>query len=224
MSVMIENSRIFLMRHGETDWNKNFRYQGSSDVRLSETGRLQARLLGLRMRCVAPTRVLSSPLSRAYETASGVMRENESQVPIEKMDDLREISFGIWEGKTILEVQERDGETIDKWKNSPFSATPEGGEPIEEVHVRSKRMADYLRGVCAPGEATFVFGHGAILRSLLAALLGIDDMSLLWRMRMDNCSITIVDFWGDRPSLYTLNDTNHLRIGEDKIASLNFCA
>lgn len=215
--------RIFLMRHGVTEWNKSFRYQGSSDVPLSDEGRGQAAMLGLRMSCVEPAKVFSSPLVRAYETARIVMGENERDVPIEKMDDLREISFGAWEGKTVSEVLEEDGETLEAWRSSPFGVTPKGGEPIEEVAKRSRRMADFLRKTCVPGEAAFVFGHGAILRSLLAAMLDIGDIGVLWRMRLDNCSVTVVDLWGERPSLYTLNDTNHIRLGREMAARLNFC-
>lgn len=224
IEAAVENHRIFLMRHGETEWNRNFRYQGCSDVPLSEVGEGQARRLAVRMSRIVPVRVYASPLSRAYRTAEILMEGNRSDVAIEPCEDLREISFGFWEGKTVDEVQALDGETLDRWRSVPFSATPRGGESMASIMTRSDRMADRVRREGRAGDVTFVVAHGAILRSFLGALLCIDDLNVLWRMRMDNCSVTVVDLWGSRPSLLTLNDTHHLRVVDDGVvASLDFC-
>ena len=215
--------RIFLIRHGVTDWNRSFRYQGTSDVGLNDEGLEQARLLGLRLASVRPTRVVASPLKRACRTAEIIMAQNESRAPVERIDDIREISFGFWEGLTITEVEDLDGETVRIWRTAPFSVAPRGGEPLDEVLVRSARVADDLHAAGGPGDVTFVVAHGAILRALLGVLIRAEDMNLLWRMRFDNCCVTIVDLWGRRPSLLLLNDTQHLRMRDDRlIADLKF--
>ncbi|MDR3333075.1 MAG: histidine phosphatase family protein [Synergistaceae bacterium] len=213
---MGESHRIFLVRHGETDWNKDLKYQGNSDIELNEAGIEQARRLGVRLRGTIPARVVSSPLSRACRTAEVIMENNGGDAKIEKLEDLREISFGIWEGLSMSDVRNVDGETLDKWKARPFSITPKGGETLEEIIARSKRAAANILEYGRPGAATFVVAHGAILRSVLAALMGVEDIDILWRFRVDNCSLTIVDMWGRRPSLYALNDTHHCRLGSDE--------
>ncbi|MDR1481856.1 MAG: histidine phosphatase family protein [Synergistaceae bacterium] len=215
--------RIFLIRHGETDWNKSFRYQGSSDVELSGAGREQARMLGIRLGTTVPARVVSSPLSRAYETARIIMEHNAEGVEIEKDPDLREISFGIWEGHTPSEVKELDYDKLIRWRAAPFSVTPNGGETMEELTIRASRAARGLTEPGMPGEAIFVVAHGGILRALLAILMKFDDMNITWRMRMDNCSITAVDIWENRTSLYILNDSHHCRMpGDELAAALSF--
>ncbi|MDR3353852.1 MAG: histidine phosphatase family protein [Synergistaceae bacterium] len=210
--------RFFLIRHGETIWNKSFRYQGSSDTELCENGREQARKLGVRLRTTIPARVVSSPLSRAYETARIIMEHNDSSVEIEKTPDLREICFGIWEGLTPDEVKALDGEKLVMWRAAPFSVMPSEGEALEDVINRVSRAARNLIESGMPGEVTFVIAHGGSLRALLAVMMKFDDMNITWRMRMDNCSITVVDIWGGRPSLHTLNDTHHCRALDERSA------
>lgn len=217
--------RFYLMRHGETDWNRTFRYQGSSDVELNEIGCGQARRLGWRMTGIAPERVLASPLQRAFRTAEIVMEQNYAKVAVEACDDLREISFGCWEGLSALEVEARDPETFAAWRDAPFSVPPRGGEALEAICARSTRFAKNLLAGASPDGTTFVVAHGAILRTLLSAILGIDDMKLLWRLRFDNCSVTALDLWGARPSLLLLNDTTHVRLtAKAEIARLKFPA
>lgn len=220
-----ENHRIFLIRHGETDWNRNFRYQGCSDIELNATGLEQARRLAVRFAGMRMTRVWASPLSRAYRTAEIMMAHNEHPCPIERREELREISFGIWEGMSVDEVAERDPATLAQWRIEPFSKAPEGGESLAEICARSERAARQLVDDGRGGERTLVVAHGAILRSLLSALMDVENMNIMWRMRFDNCSVTVLDIWGRRPSLLLLNDTHHLRMQSDEeIAELSFPA
>jgi alpha-ribazole phosphatase/probable phosphoglycerate mutase len=101
--------------------------------------------------------------------------------------------------------------------------TPRDGEAIDDVTARSSRVAEDIVESGLPGNSTFVVAHGALLRALLAALMKAEDINLMWKMRLDNCSITVIDIWGRRPSLYVLNDTHHCRVGSDEaIAMLSF--
>jgi alpha-ribazole phosphatase/probable phosphoglycerate mutase len=219
-----ENHRIFFIRHGETDWNKSFRYQGCSDVELNASGLEQARRLGLRLARTVPTRIVSSPLRRALRTAEVIMELNAGGVPVGTSADLREISFGLWEGLTVSEVSERYPDVYGKWRSAPFSVTPDGGESMGEIMARSRRAADVITKDGGPGDTTFIVAHGAILRGLLAAMMNVSDIGLLWRMRLDNCSVTVLDFWGSRPFLLTLNDTHHTRMCDRDIENLVFQA
>jgi broad specificity phosphatase PhoE len=218
-----ESHRIFLLRHGETEWNKSSRYQGISDIPLNEIGLEQARRLGVRLSRIPPDRVFASPLSRAARTAEIIMEHNASAADIETREELREISFGIWEGLSIPEIKKIDGETFERWRLAPFSCTPEGGDDYADIFARSARFASSLIDEGSRGQNTFVVAHGGVLRAIVSALLGFTDIDLLWKIRMDNCSITIVDIWGNNPSLLLSNDTWHMRLESDmEIASLVF--
>ncbi|MDR1966511.1 MAG: histidine phosphatase family protein [Synergistaceae bacterium] len=214
--------RIFLIRHGETDWNKNFRYQGVSDVELNDAGLEQARRVALRLARTAPTRVYSSPLARARRTAEVIMEHNAGGAPIELCGDIREVSFGSWEGITLPEVKRLYPEILAAWSATPFSATPPGGEAFEDVASRARRAAALIKGARKPGEAVFVVAHGAVLRALIAAMLDIGNMDVMWRMRIDNCSVSVIDAWELRSSLLLLNDTHHARMDDGEIARLSF--
>ena len=214
--------RIFLIRHGETDWNRVFRYQGASDVELNETGLEQARLAGIRLAEIVPSRVCSSPLLRARRTAEIIMERSRGDVEIELCRDLREISFGKWEGLSMSEVEERYPDTLAAWRAEPFSVTPEDGESFAEVRSRARAAAGLIKSAGRSGDATFVVTHGGVLRFLIAAMMGIDDLSVTWRMRFDNCSISVLDMWQSHPSLLLSNDTHHIRLKEDEISRLSF--
>ena len=151
------------------------------------------------------------------------MEHSKSTAKVELLPELREISFGSWEGLTISEIRELDAETFDKWRLAPFSCTPQGGETFEEIMKRACELAEELSASGGPGDSTFVVAHGGVLRALIAAMMHFDDIDLLWRMRFDNCSVTVIDIWGTRPSLLLTNDTHHLRVsGDERIASLVF--
>lgn len=223
MSELRDSHRFFLIRHGETDWNREFRYQGISDVALNDDGVEQARRLAVRLSPIAPARVYASPLKRASRTAEIIALHSARAAKVEILPELREISFGQWEGMTIPEIREFDRETFDRWLAAPFSCAPKGGETIGEVLSRSRKLASDISSGAMPGEATFVVSHGGVLRALIAAMMHFDDIDLLWRMRIDNCSVTVIDIWGARPSLLLTNDTHHLRApGDEETASLVF--
>jgi alpha-ribazole phosphatase/probable phosphoglycerate mutase len=214
--------RIFFIRHGETDWNRELRYQGSSDVELNEEGERQARSAGIRLSRIVPARVYSSPLKRALRTAEIILENNSGDAAVELCCDLREISFGSWEGLTAAQISERDAAALAAWREAPFSAAPDGGESFASVASRSKTAAESIKKSGRPGEAAFVVSHGAVLRALIASFMEAADIDMLWRLRFDNCSISALDRWGARPSLLLLNDTNHIRLREEDIWLLSF--
>ena len=150
------------------------------------------------------------------------MENNSKDATIDMLEDLREISFGSWEGLTYSEIMARDPKKMTAWRNAPFSSAPEGGESFAEVASRSRRAAGILKEAGGPGDVALVISHGAVLRALIAAFLNIEEIDILWRMRFDNCSITVLDIWGARPSLLMTNDTHHIRLVDEEIKFLSF--
>ena len=149
---------LLLARHGETDWNRELRIQGSSDTELNEAGRVQARALADELADVPLTAVYSSDLRRARETAEIVAAGRTLDVRFDP--DLRERSFGSWEGLTRAEVAER----------SP-DIEHHDGETDEQV--RARVLAAVHRIVRAhPGEDVLVVSHGGALNALWHHALG----------------------------------------------------
>jgi broad specificity phosphatase PhoE len=152
---------VVLVRHGETDWSRDGKHTGHTDVRLTERGQEQARVVGDALRSRDFAVVLTSPLSRAVETCRLAGFGDRA----EQRDDLTEWDYGAYEGRTTPEVrEERPGWTL--WRDG----VP-GGEPIEQVAARVDRVIEEIR--VADGDA-LLFAHGHVLRVLTARWLALE--------------------------------------------------
>ena len=152
--------RIWLVRHGETEWARLGRHTGRTDVPLTEAGREQAEALARRLAGRRFSLVLSSPLSRALETA----RIAGFGDRVELSDDLREWDYGADEGRTTAAIRrERPGWSI-------WEAGPKDGEAADAVAARADRVIERVRG--GHGDVLF-FAHGHLLRVLAARWLGL---------------------------------------------------
>ena len=109
--------RIYIVRHGETAWNKDEVFRGRKDVPLNERGRGQAERVGLYFRKMPIDRIVSSPLARAVETAKAI--STTTGVAVEISDEFTDINFGIWEGLSLGEVEKRYPTDLDLWRKSP---------------------------------------------------------------------------------------------------------
>ena len=120
--------KLYLIRHGQTDWNVAGKIQGSTDIPLNDMGRRQAACLARGMEKRPVEKVFTSTLSRAYETGLAIGKSQ--NVPVEQLEGLEEVGYGVWEGMTMEEIQEKYPKELELWYNSPVDvAPPEGGEP-----------------------------------------------------------------------------------------------
>ena len=196
--------RIDLVRHAESTWNSVRRVQGNhGEVHLSELGRAQAGLLGERLRSMEFSRIYCSSAERAVETARIALGDDRS---IEFMDELREISFGEWEGLLVSEVKERYPGELELWFSAPSKVAIEDAEPFMEFHERASRTVD---GIIDSSEGDIlIVSHGGIICAWLTHILGMspDD---IWSFSLPNTSLTtvMIDF---RPRLRLLGDVSHL--------------
>lgn len=203
--------KLILVRHGETDWNSAFRFQGQTDVPLGEKGRRQAMLLAERLGAVVLDRVYSSPLARAFETASIITERSSHACGIVAMAGLSEMSFGRWEGLTLTEVQRKDPVLFLSWMGDPSSVLLPGGESFDGLVSRvGSALGTILSGV---GENILIVCHGGTIRAALVSLLGIPPAAA-WKVRVDNCSITTIDISPERTTLRCTNDTLHLKAAD----------
>ena len=169
---MLLEHRLFIARHGETDWNRVGRWQGNTDIPLSEVGRAQARALAETLRGRGIAAVHASDLLRASETATiiaGALGVATCGVDAR----LRERGFGCFEGLTREECAEL---FPDAWAGylADRRSTPPGGEAHPDV---AARMLAALTGIAstprAPGEATLVISHGGAIRTFMHAVTGL---------------------------------------------------
>lgn len=157
---MTVETRLTLVRHGQTDWSASGRHTGWTDIPLNEAGRRQADLLAARLRGESFALVLSSPLSRALDTCRAVGLGDRAAID----PDLREWNYGDVEGRTTDEIrEERPGWTI-------WAGPVPRGETVEEVGSRVDRVIE--RALIAEGDVV-IFGHGHCLRILAARWLGL---------------------------------------------------
>lgn len=208
--------RIFLVRHGVTEWNKLFRYQGATDVPLSQEGEEQAERVGLRLSQFSVDRIISSPLIRSMTTArkiAGIVGVDE----VTTWDELREVNFGDWEGLTVREIIASFGEDVfNSWREAQADVTVPGGEDSLCVYERAGQVVEKLSVL--DDEIVVVVAHGAIFRTLMLHFVEVPKSSVFWKMRMDNCSISAIEFdRRGRRSVRFFNDTVHLLAKRENI-------
>jgi alpha-ribazole phosphatase/probable phosphoglycerate mutase len=195
--------RLLLARHGESVWNAERRFQGRTDIPLSARGRAQAEALARGLRGYRVRAAYVSPYRRAVETAEIALRD--SGVPQTVLPELRELSLGQWEGCTVDDVRARDGDPYRAWLRAPHDCPPPDGEPLPDVHTRVQSAVDRIAAAHPNGDDVLIVAHGGVISVYACHLLGC-SFNDLWRLRVDNASLTVVR----PPRLVSLNDTGHL--------------
>jgi probable phosphoglycerate mutase len=169
---------VWLLRHAETEWSRDGRHTGRTDVPLTDVGRERARALGERIAGHAFALVLSSPLSRARETAEL------AGLPPQLRDDLLEFDYGEYEGITTAQIREtRPGWYL--WRDG----CP-GGETADDVGVRVDVVIEEALG--ADGDVALV-AHGHVLRALAARWVE-EPAAFGGRLRLDTGTISVLGF------------------------------
>lgn len=203
------STTLYLIRHAETVWNQEQRYQGQKDIPLSATGRRQARLLARRLGSVArrePFDALwTSDLARARETAE--ILGAELGLAVRTHPGLREIHFGAWEGLTFPEVAARYPESAEAYRRDPARTRPPEGESFVEMQERAARALEEI--LACSGRRLLIVAHGGTVKGILCHLFQWAPESR-HRLLVDNAAITVVLQRGGMWRLRSFNDTCHL--------------
>ena len=155
--------RLFLVRHGESEWNAVRRLQGQADIALSSQGEAQAIALAATVAQLAPDRVITSDLRRAHQTASLL------GYPDARQDArLREVNVGDWTGLPIADIIATDAEAYRGWRAGTFA--PPGGEHWQDFSLRT---ANAVLSESGTAKRLLVVCHGGVIRALLQTLLGL---------------------------------------------------
>ncbi len=203
--------KLYLTRHGESKWNVLKKVQGQQNIDLTQKGIKQAEKLAKRLKNQRIDAIYSSDLSRAYETAKIVGAEN--KINVIKLEELREIKFGPWEGLELEEILNNYYEEYKLWLKTPHKLNLENVETVEELKERAKKALDIILSN-KELDNVLIVSHGAFLKAILLVLLDL-DISSFSKFSLNNVSLSIVEFRQYNNVLKLFNDTNHLR--EDKV-------
>ncbi|HVM34986.1 MAG TPA: histidine phosphatase family protein [Actinomycetota bacterium] len=192
-------TRVFLVRHGETEWNRTKRAQGHADIAMNTDGHRQAAHAAASLAHLEVAAVYSSDLGRAVDTARPIAEAHGLEVEIEP--DLREIDQGEWEGLTVEEIRERWPELWGPARH--YSARP-GGESPQQVRARATRaLARIVEG--HGDQAVVLVSHGGTIRWITAEALGYDDRRSARIRGLGNGGIVQLDVFVENDGLAYAN-------------------
>ena len=199
-------TRILLARHGETDWNRDGRWQGHTDKPLNDAGRRQARALAAHLAGEGVDALYSSDLARARQTAEAVELATGLEAIVDA--DLREVDVGEWAGCNRAEAKARDPEWYQEWLTGAVSGY-RGGETYLQLHERSVRA--FQRVLAAEdGRTAVIVCHGGNIRAIVSDVVGLGP-DQRWRVAsVANCSLTAIERRHGRITLATFNESGHL--------------
>jgi len=197
---------LTVVRHAETEWNRERRYQGATDTPLSETGRAQAEAAARVLAAEALDAVWSSPLRRARETAEAIARPR--GLAVHPHPGFSEMGFGVWEGLTGDQVRERYPEAYRCWRETPTAAAWPGAEPLAAVRDRTLAGLEDLRER-HDGQRVCLVTHGIIARVLILEALGL-PVDRLWSVHVSFSGVSELEFRDDWTAVHRMNTLVHL--------------
>lgn len=203
-------TRLYLVRHGETEWNKASKIQGGIDTELSAYGMEQAKMLAKRLSLEEIDFIYSSSLKRALKTAEIIAEDK--KCTIFESAEYHEIRLGPWEGMTIQEIQEQYSKHLRTYREDPVNFKLPGAETFLELAERTYNAILNIVNRHYDSNILLV-SHGTAIKAAIIRILGI-DINNYTKFKIDNASISIIDFYEnsmEKPVVVSLNDTNHLK-------------
>ena len=209
---------IYLVRHGQTAWNKEEIFRGRTDIPLDETGLRQAELAGEYFKGLEIHGIYASPLARAWETGQKIAQFH--NLKVQPLDGIIDMSFGKWEGHPHQEIQKTDREIYRQWKEEPHKVRLPGGESLEDVRIRG--MAALEEAIRLHSGKTLIFvSHRVVNKVLICGILGIDN-SHFWQISQDPTAINLIQYKNGRYVLSFMNETCHLTPLKEKRPKVDF--
>jgi alpha-ribazole phosphatase len=207
--LLEDRMKLYLIRHGETEYNRVRRLCGHTNLPLNERGRKQAEGLRERFKSVSVNYLYSSDLRRAEETAQITFPEKKSQITTSAL--IRELDFGEWEGRTSEEIIARDEKAYKLWLENPALSTPPRGESLSTIENRVKQFLREIVGKFKD-ETVAVVTHSGPIRVILCDALGIPS-NFFWRIAVNSAGVSIIDYSNGKPFVSLVNDTGHIEQG-----------
>ena len=198
--------RLILVRHGQTPWNAEGRFQGQSDTGLTELGLEQARRAAAALASVEIAAIYSSPLPRAMRTAQEI--SSELSLDVTPLEGLKEIHLGELEGITGPVMREKYSEVFHTWNENPGRVSFPGGESLRQLQGRAWRAEQRIEKAHADGTVVAV-SHNFAINAIVSRFLGL-PLSRFHRIRVDLGSFTVLEVGERTRHLLHFNDRCHL--------------
>ncbi len=199
--------KFFLVRHGETEWNKLGYFQGQEDTCLNATGLAQARTMAAAAYSWNLSALYSSPLTRTMQVAEEFSRQ--LNLPVQPKDGLMELALGELEGVTGEQMQANWPDVFAAWRERPELVVMPGGESLSALQERAWQVILELEQVHEAGDNIAVISHNFTIRAVCSRLLGV-PLACFHRMHLTLGSVTVFDSSPRGRCLLTYNFTGHL--------------
>ena len=209
-----ESVRLVLVRHGETDWNRQGRFQGQMDIPLNDNGRVQAQQAADFLKEVSFDFAITSPMQRPKETAESILNHH-SHIALDTEPEFSEISHGTWEGKLESEIESGYPGMLDQWRTQPETVQMPEGENLQQVWDRAIAAWETLvQQARQDGKRTgLVVAHDAINKVILCHVSGV-GAEKFWNFKQGNGAVSVIDYPAEgAPILQSMNITTHLAGG-----------
>ena len=202
-------TRILLIRHGETDWNRIHRFQGRSDLPLNQKGRDEAHALALGLKDQSLTAIYSSPLARAVETAR-LIKVFHPSAPFFKEDGLVEMDLGEFEGMEAGHWVAEHADFIKSWRETPASVRMPGGETLQEVQARAISTLERIAKLYPMESTLLLCSHNFVNLTILCYALQI-PLNRFREVRQDTAALNVLYIEGERLVAKVVNDRAPLK-------------
>ena len=197
---------VILVRHGQTDYNKENRYQGFLDIPLNEKGLAQADQLAASLKDVHIDVFIASPLKRAYVTTEKCAKAKGMEISYTD-ERLKEINYGKWAGRSKKEIAETEPKASRLWQETPWKTRPPEGESLQELAARYRAsLDDAVRRY--PGKTIFIGAHSKGNMALLCNVLGIGLEHYL-QFEQDNTCANVLKYKNGQWKLVLMNSISH---------------
>lgn len=212
------STKILIIRHGETDWNRSETFRGTYDIALNENGKKQARLVAQSLKNIKIDAAYTSPLSRAKETA-GIVSKSHSISPIIH-NAFIDMDYGEWTGKKDSEVIKLWPDEHAAWTTKPHTVKPPGGTTLEDIFKNSFAAMEDL-AVKHNGETIAIFTHRVVNKLLLigALALGLERFPFIIQ---GNCCINEIERIQSGYLIKSINDVSHIKNAGINLLQIDF--
>jgi broad specificity phosphatase PhoE len=201
--------RIYLVRHGETEWNRVQRFQGKINLPLNQKGRKQAKALALALRDLPLKAIYSSPLIRTLET-SYFIKDFHPSTPIFEEKGLIEMDLGEFDGMKVQDWAEQYPDLKKAWNENPATFKMPGGESLKEVQTRAKETLEHITRIYPADTTILLSSHNFVNLTILCDILDI-PLNRFRELRQENAAFNVICKNEDKYYVELLNERSHLK-------------
>jgi len=208
-NIESSGTRILLIRHGETDWNRIRRFQGRSDLPLNQKGKDQAYALGLALKDEPLTAIYSSPLIRALETAH-LMKVFHPSIPLFEEEGLVEMDLGEFEGMEAQRWAVEYPDFLKTWMETPASVKMPGGESLQEVQTRAIGTLERIVKLYPTESTLLLCSHNFVNLTILCCALKV-PLDRIREVRQETAALNVLYMQGQQLWAKVVNERSHLK-------------